>query len=145
MHDNIRIGTNPPFTVADFRSIYPHFGDDVIPEVILQMYIDLAQASIQQARWRDSWKIAMGWFIAHFATLYIQSITAANSPAAQVIAAGQAAGLTTSESAGDVSVSIDHNAIAQDLDGWAAWKLTIFGQQLATMGRLVGKGGMYVR
>jgi hypothetical protein len=34
--------------------------------------------------------------------------------------------------------------IADDLEGWAAWKLTTFGQQLATFGKLIGSGGMVV-
>jgi hypothetical protein len=131
--------------------MYPQFGPDgsttpkqLIPDPIIQMFIDLAHASIKEARWHGSWKIAMGWFVAHFLTLYLQGLASAGSPAAEVLAAGQAKGLNTSESVGDVSVSIDYNTIAQDLEGWAAWKLTIYGQQLATMGKLVGMGGMYV-
>lgn len=150
---NIKNGTNPAYTLTDFYAMYPAFAPRgtepdityLMPEIILQMYIDLAHACIKEARWKAYWKIGMGFFIAHFATLYLQSVTDANSSAAQVIASGQAKGLTTSESAGDVSYSQDINAIAQDLDGWAAWKLTAFGQQLATFGKLVGKGGMYIR
>ena len=29
--------------------------------------------------------------------------------------------------------------------GWAAWKLTTYGTQFATLARMVGKGGMYIR
>jgi hypothetical protein len=158
---NIRIGDNPSYALEDFYLEYAAFGPREIPPippssdpptitylinpVILQMYIDLANASIKEARWHSAWHIAMGWFVAHFATLYLQSMADANSTAAQVIAKGQTKGLMSSKSVGDVSVSYDFNSIASDLDGWAAWKLTAYGQQLATMGKIYGKGGMYVR
>jgi hypothetical protein len=150
---NVRDGDNPAYTLSDFYAVYPAFAPrgtapDVtylVPEAVSQMYLDLAHACIKEARWKTYWKMAMGLFVAHFVTLYLQSVTDAESSAVQVIAVGQAKGLTTSESAGDVSYSQDINTIAQDLDGWAAWKLTAFGQQLATFGKLVGKGGMYIR
>jgi hypothetical protein len=116
----------------------------LLPTIVIQMYINLATASIMQRRWHSYWKIAIGWFVAHFCTLYLESMANPGSSAAQVVAAGQARGLMASKGVGDVSVSYDYNSIAQDLEGWAAWKLTIFGQQLATVGKLVGKGGMMV-
>lgn len=149
---NIQSGSNPPFALSDFLSSYPQFGQvdvsgnytGIIPLAVLQMYLDLANSSVNQQRWQSYWQTAMGWFIAHFCTLYLQGSANINSPAADVLAAGQAKGLNTSESVGDVSVGVDYNLVAQDLEGWAAWKLTIYGQQLATIGKLVGKGGMYV-
>lgn len=157
---NILDGDNPPYTLEDFYLEYPAYGPRTTPApnpsdpptitylinpIILQMYIGLADASIKEARWHTAWHIAMGWFVAHFATLYLQGTADANSPAAQVLAKGQTKGLMASKSIGDVSVSYDFNSIASDLDGWAAWKLTIYGQQLATMGRIYSLGGMYVR
>lgn len=146
---NIRTGSNPPFLFTDFTAQYPQFGPDsngnyVVPQTVVQMYIDLASSCIQQARWQSYWHIAIGWFVAHFCTMYLQGTADPNSGAGAVLAAGKAAGLNTSESVGDVSASIDYDMVARDLDGWAAWKLTVYGQQLATVGKLVGKGGMYV-
>lgn len=146
---NIKVGSNPPYSLSDFLEVYPQFGpdsggNDVVPQPIVQMYIDFADACIREARWHSSWRIAMGWFVAHFLTLYLQGVADPDSGAAGVMAAGQAKGLNTSESVGDVSVSMDYTQIGQDLDGWAAWKLTIYGQQLATVGKLLGKAGMYV-
>jgi hypothetical protein len=146
---NVRTGDNPLYLFTDFILVYPQFGPDVsnsylIPEIIVQMYIDLAAVCIKETRWKAYWKIATGWFVAHFCTLYLQGMADPNSGAAAVLAAGQAKGLNTSESVGDVSVSMDYNTIGQDLEGWAAWKLTIYGQQLATIGKIVGKGGMYI-
>jgi hypothetical protein len=44
-----------------------------VPTVVLQLYLNLAWASLQVARWQEQWLIAMGWFIAHYATLWAQS------------------------------------------------------------------------
>ncbi len=146
---NVRTGDNPSFLFSDFIIMYPQFGpasDDtfLVPEIIIQMYIGLADACIKEVRWKAYWKFATGWFVAHFVTLYLQGTADPNSGAAAVLAVGQAKGLNTSESVSDVSVSMDYAEIGKDLDGWAAWKLTIYGQQLASVGKLVGKGGMYV-
>jgi len=146
---NLRTGDNPSYTLEDYLSMYPQFGSDsggvyLVPTVILQMYIDLANASIQEARYHGAWVLCMGFFVAHFATLYLQGTASPGSSAGQVLEAGRAQGLATSESVDGVSVSTDYNAIANDLNGWAAWKLTIYGQQLATIGKLMGKGGMMV-
>lgn len=145
---NIRTGDNPAYTLEDFVAVYPQFAESggtfLVPEAVMNMYLDLAHACIKEIRWHDSWKVAMGWFIAHFLTLYLQGSAAAGSDAAAVIRAGAARGLQSSKSVGSVSVSYDFSAAVSDIDGWAAWKLTIYGQQLATMGRLVGKGNMYV-
>lgn len=146
---NLKTGTNPPFTLDDFYLMYPQFGKDsdnnyVVPVEVQEMYFELANACIKEARWHKTWKLAMGWFIAHFLTLYVQGMADPNSGAASVLKAGQAQGLQTSMSAGDVSISIDYSTITTGIDGWAGWKLTTYGQQLANIGRLIGKGGMYI-
>lgn len=147
---NILPGTNPSYDSKDFFSMYPQFrtdanGDDLIPPIILQMYIDLASACVKQSRYRTAWAMCMGFFVAHFATMWLQGTVSPGSSAGQVLEAGKAQGLATSESVGDVSVSTDYSTIAVSLSSWAAWNLTIYGQQFATIGRMVGKGGMYVR
>lgn len=144
---NLRTGGNPPYAVGDFTSFYPQFGNNsqsqpVVPVAVIQAFINMANACVQQARWRSMWQVAMGLFVAHFCTLYLQTAADPNSGAAAVFEAGRAQGVITGESVGDVSYSADANL--SDLDGWAAWKLTAYGQQLASMGKLVGKGGMYV-
>ena len=63
--------------------------------------------------------------------------------ASQVLASASSAGMVTSESADGVSYSRDGSAL-NDLNGWAAFKMTTFGVQFATMAKLVGRGGMYV-
>ena len=116
----------------------------LVPAIMLIMYVSLATSTLMQARWHSYWAIAVGWFIAHFLTLYLQGMAAPGSNAATVMAAAAARGITASKSVGPVSVSYDLGAINNDLDSWAAWKLTIYGQQLATFGNMVGKGGIVV-
>jgi hypothetical protein len=108
------------------------------------MYLALAGEAIQIKRWRSYWKIGMGLFIAHFATLWAQSTAEPTGDAAGVLKAGAARGLVASKSVDGVSISMDYSLLNQDLTGWAGWKLTAFGIQLATLARLVGKGGMQI-
>lgn len=147
---NVLSGTNPSYALSDFLAMYPQYEADteenyLVPTIIIQMFIDLANAVVKQTRYKSYWKICMGLFVAHFTNLWLQGTANPGSSAAQVIEAGKAQGLVTSESVGDVSVSVDYNAIAGDLNGWAAWKLTVYGQQFATIGKMVGMGGMMVR
>jgi hypothetical protein len=151
---NIRSGENPAYTLSDFLSVYPGFGSysgqtptftGVVPEAVLEMFTDLANTCIQQARFHGAWEICMGYFIAHFATLWLEGNANAGSSAAAVLAAGQAKGLVASKGANDLSVSYDFSTIAKDLDGWAAWTMTNHGRNLASLAKLYGKGGMVVR
>lgn len=146
---NLKTGDNPEFTLQDFYEQYPQFGPDssnnyIVPQVVQELYLNLAHASVKEARWHTSWPLAMGWFMAHFLTLYVQGMADPNSGAAGVLRAGQTKGLNTSKSVGDVSVSTDYSLIASGIDGWANWMLTSYGTQLATIGRFIGKGGMAV-
>lgn len=145
----LRIGNNSSYTLDDFYAVYPQFGKNtagtyVVSEVIVQMYLDFANACIQEARWHSAWKSAMGWFVAHFCTLYLQGLEDPDSGAAAVIKAGQTRGLDTSVSVGGVSVSTDYSLALNGLSGWVNWSLTIYGQQIIQIGRLVGMGAMLV-
>jgi len=146
---NISTSDNPAFTLDDFASLYPGFDEDaegnrVVSPEIIEMYINLANACIKESRFNDYWKMCMGLFVAHFLTLWLQGSVSAGSNSAKVVEAGKAKGLVTSKSAGDISLGIDYNSISQDIDGWAAWKLTTFGTQLATISKLVSRGGMMI-
>jgi hypothetical protein len=147
---NIRFGTNPSYTSSDFFAIYPQFGstggDYPVSSptaylAYLTIIISLAQASISQNRWKDAWTLGMGLFIAHFMTLYLQSYNEAGTAANIVAASGLAKGIVVAQSAGDVSES--KQAIGA-LEEWGGFNLTIYGQQLADFGRLIGLGGMYI-
>lgn len=146
---NVIQSTNPSYTVNDFITLYPQFGPDtngnyIVPEIILQMYIDLASACVNATRYRSYWKLCMGFFVAHFTLLWLQGTVSPGSPAGAALEAGKAQGLATSESVDGVSVGTDYSIIASSLSGWAAFNLTVYGQQFATIGKLVGKAGMFI-
>lgn len=146
---NIKTGTNPPFTLEDFFKIYPQFGLNTenkyaIPLPVMEMYLNLANASINKKRWHNSWEIGMCLFIAHFLTLYIESTSNPDSGASGIIEAGRAKGLDTSMSVDGVSVSTDYGILAESVSGWASWRATSYGQQLTALGKLMGKGGMMI-
>ena len=110
-----------------------------VPVAVVAMFINLASAHLVQARWQDTWLVAMGWFVAHFLTLYAKSDGNPNSTTGQIAAQGLASGIQVSKSVGDVSVSYTP---VSGLDDWAAWNLTSYGQLLATMAKLIGAGPM---
>lgn len=145
---NIKGGDNPPFGVDEFKAIYPHFFgsacSEIIPDDVMNMYIEFANASLKEKRYKRAWKTVMSLFVAHFLTLYMQSVVDPESSASTVIQAGQTKGLTSSKSVDGVSVSYDFATAVNDLQGWAQWKLTNYGVQLATLAKAYGMGGMYV-
>lgn len=145
---NIKGGDNPPFGVDDFKLIYPHFFGEacknLIPIDVIEMYIEFAHASLKEKRYKRAWKTVMSLFVAHFLTLYMQSVVDPDSSASTVIQAGQTKGLTSSKSVDGVSISYDFGTAINDLQGWAQWKLTNYGVQLATLAKAYGMGGMYV-
>ena len=141
---NIRDGDNPPYTIADFRAAMPAFTAAMIPDEALQPYIDMATAIVKQARWHSLWKEGMRLFIAHFVSLYLEA-PAAGATRDEIRSAAKSGGTIASKTVGSVSVSYDTAQATSDLNGWAAWKLTNYGIQYASMARLLGKGGMLVR
>jgi len=153
---NIRTGTNPLYQVSDFLSVYPQFGTStpiapqivgiqVVPTMVMQLYIDLADASVKQSRWHTAWPIAMSLFVAHFCTLWLRGTASVDDSKDTIIDAGYTEGIITSSSVDGVSYSMDIASASNDLEGYAAWKSTSYGIQLATFAKMYGKGGMGVR
>ncbi|HEY3987947.1 MAG TPA: DUF4054 domain-containing protein [Acidobacteriaceae bacterium] len=113
----------------------------LVPVPVVNAFVALASACLVQARYQELWPVAMGWFIAHFLTLYLDTDGNPAATAATAAAQGAAKGIMTANSAGDVSVS--YQAL-EGLDGWAAWTLTKYGQQFATVAKMIGSGSMYI-
>lgn len=146
---NMKHGTNPPFTLENFYEVYPQFGQNaegnyIVPKIVLEMYLDMANACIKESRWHRQWKYGMCLFIAHFCTIYLQGVADVNGGVKGILEAGKTRGLDTSISVGDVSISTDYSITMSNIEGWDGWSLSTYGQQLITLGKLVGKGGMYV-
>lgn len=148
---NVKTGGNPPYTLDDFLMVYPNFqslfGDGEqgkIPMAVVQMYICFAYECISVKRWGCQWRMGMALFIAHFLTLYLEAQFPENATAQEVIAYGQAQGLITSKSVGDVSVSYDFSSAIQGVETWGQFTTTSYGLMFANLAKLLGKGGMYI-
>jgi hypothetical protein len=141
---NIRGGDNPPYDAQDFRDIMPSFTEDIVPNAIVQHFVDLADAVVKEARWREMWREGMRLYIAHNLSLYLAAQPVGDGLPALVSSAGTQ-GMATSKSVGAVSVSYDLGSVTNDLTGWGNWKQTVYGTQFATLARMVGMGGMFVR
>lgn len=113
-----------------------------IPLAVIQAYLNLAYASLMSSRWRELWVIAMGWYIAHFLTLYAQSMGNASSTPGQIAAQGLEQGLAVSKSAGPLSQTQQHLTA---LESWGAWAKTSFGTQLISQAQVMGAGAVYFR
>jgi hypothetical protein len=220
--NQVTLNNNALLTTANATLMV--FESSPIPPGVILMYLNLAYASLVQARWQEEWFTAMGWFIAHYCTLYarsdastvfetlqttihsetpvgavpgtaytlssippggtLQALTkngffqipnidymlngalitmaavttpgdalnatwlvqtqvfeAAALDGAQIAAQGLAGGIQTSKSVGDVSVGY---SVLNALEDWGAWNLTVYGQQLATMARVIGSGPMVI-
>jgi hypothetical protein len=131
-------------TKEEFLTLYPQFNSGNIPEAVLTMYLDLANKSIQEARWHEYHKVAVGLFTAHCCTLWLEGSTPNNAGAAEITAAGAAKGLVGSKSVSGVSVSYDNSSIFSDFAGYGSWKLTKYGLQLLSLLQIVGKGAIAV-
>lgn len=140
---NIREGENPPYTVKDFREAMPGFSSDVIGDSILVSYVEMAHSVVKEARWHSLWREGMRLYIAHFATLYLRT-PGEGATVASLISAGQTHGVIIGKTVGPISTSYDATQATGDLTGWAAWKLTTYGTQYATLAKMLGKGSMYV-
>lgn len=132
----------PCYGVEDFLAVYPQF-TKLVPYEMIEEYVRIAHRVVTGRRFGVYWRMAIGLFIAHFATLYLQSMKPEGSSAAAVLAAANS-GVVTSESADGVSHSMDISSYTSDLDGWAGFKLTTFGVQFASLCKIIGKGGLYV-
>lgn len=139
---NIKRDEHPPYTADDFLARYPQFEGNV-PDDVLDDYVEMGLACVNYRRFNHMWKTALGFYIAHFCTMYMQSMLPGETSAAAVVAKASSVGIITGESADGVSYSRDGSAL-NDLAGWAAFKATTFGVQFATIAKMVGKGGMYV-
>ena len=74
----------------------------------------------------------------------IKTYSQESSGPSQAAAKAQPAGVIKSATMGDTTVSYDNSAVTIGTEKWGSWNATQYGQQLATLARQVGMGGMYV-
>lgn len=151
---NIVSGVSGAYTEAMFYEDFPQFKDSnsattkgFVPSALMTLYIKMCNDAVAPARWGEVWRLAAGLFVAHYVTLYLRANKGnANGSATATKAAdtGAMIGIPTGASLGDASVSYDTSSITNATENWGQWNLTSYGQQFASMARLVSVGGGYV-
>lgn len=141
------------YTEEMFLEDYPPFknkntGENFVPSAMMNSFLKMANDVVSPDRWGETWRLAIGLFVAHYATLYLKTIQ--NNPdgstnIAAASAAGQNYGIVTSASLGDASVSYDTSAATNLTTNWGQWNLTAFGQQYASLARMMCMGGCYIQ
>lgn len=155
-----RVAANVPapgeagtYTIALFEADFPEFctktvsGNvatytSILPDAILQRYVDSANKAVLPSRWGDDWRMAAGLYVAHMAALRLQTYADGSTPT-QVAANAGNTGTIKSATMGDTSISYDNAATNAGTEKWGTWNLTKYGSQLATMARMIGIAGMY--
>ena len=116
----------------------------LVPEAMLDIFIGQANDSVLPSRWGSMWRYAAGLYVAHFSAMYLKTWSDGSASAAGVAASAGQPGAVKQATMGDTSISYDNTAITAGTEKWGAWNSTQYGQQLVTMARMAGMGGMYV-
>lgn len=116
----------------------------LVPDPMLQVFVNNANASILPSRYCEIWRYAAGLYVAHFSALYLKTYSDGSATPARAAATGQQTGLVKEATMGDTTISYDNEAITEASAKWGSWNATQYGQQLVTMARMIGMGGMYV-
>ena len=136
------------YTVEQFREDYPQFfnseGNFLGSLPMLEQIIQMANVSIQPDKWLDSWRYAVGLYVAHYATLSLRGYAASNETPQQAAASGALVGMVKSATLGDASVTYDTAAITAGTEDWGDLNSTTYGQILANRAKLIGMSGTYV-
>lgn len=135
------------YTAEMFQADYPQFytveGVCLLPESMLQNFIDMANSNIQPDRWLESWRFAVGLYVAHYVTLFLRTYAPSSVNTEQAAATGALVGIVKSATLGDSSVTYDTESIISGTEEWGDLNATTYGQLLATRAKLMGMGGMY--
>ncbi len=137
------------YTPAMFADDFPQFRDadsgiSFLPVQALDMFVNMANASIAPDKWLELWRYAAGLYVAHNATLYLRTFSTDARTAQAAAATGALSGVVTTAKMGDTSISYDIDALTKATEGWGDLNATTYGQMLATQARLVGMGGTLV-
>ncbi len=150
-------GEKGTYTSEMFQEDFPQFVKKVkqeegmepeiqclVPAAMLQVFLQNVNESILPSRYCGMWRYAAGLYVAHFSTLYLKTYSDGSVSAAQAATKGQQAGLVSEAAMGDTSIKYDNTAVMAAQAKWGSWNSTQYGQQLITMARMIGMGGMYI-
>lgn len=145
-------GKQGAYTESMFLEDYPPFknkdtGDCFVPSGMLNTFLAMCNDIVSPDRWGETWRFAAGLFVAHYSTLYLKTIQTApegSSNMASASAAGQIYGVVSSASLGDASVTYDTSASTNLTTNWGQWNLTAYGQQYASLAKMMTMGGAWI-
>src|ERR1035438_8809384 len=126
-----------PASVSGTFPLTIYVGPPIVPAQVINAYLNLASASLVQARWCDTWAMGIAYFVAHFATLYLRSEGNFSNPCGQAATAGLTSGIIISASAGGVSKGLK---TVPGIDDWGQWGMTAYGSILVGWARSLGAG-----
>lgn len=145
--------TQGNYTAEDFQQDFPQFytaGTEetpatcLVPATMLSEIISMANASVQPDKWLESWRYAVGLYVAHYCTLYLRAYAESSATPAQAAASGALVGVVQSATLGDSSVSYDTSALTKGTEDWGDLNATTYGQMLANKAKLIGMAGTLV-
>lgn len=148
---NVILTDNPPFTQEDFSAIFPIFKISKtslvktceIPQAVFNLFKAMADGAIKYDRYYDQWKYLMCLYIAHYMTLYLE--TQQGEPSSvNALKNALPIGIASSKSVDGLSVSYDFMGVTDGMEDYGTWKLTLYGQQLITLTKIYGHGGMWI-
>lgn len=116
----------------------------MVPESMLSVFLSQVNDSVLPSRWGSLWRYSAGLYVAHFSAMYLKTYAPESTSAGKVASSAQAVGVVKSASMGNTSISYDNAAVTAGTEKWGSWNATQYGQQLVTLARMVGMGGMYV-
>ena len=148
-------GERGSYTEIMFREDFPQFmstqpseGPEppgcLVPDGMLQSFIVQANDSVLPSRWGSMWRYAAGLYVAHFSAMYLKTYAPSSGSTAEAAGNADQIGVVKTATMGDTSISYDNSAVSAGTEKWGAWNATQYGQQLVTMARMVGMGGMLV-
>ena len=126
-------------TASLFRKMLPEFADSsVYLDEIIDVWLNLAIAQLDPARWGGLWQMGVSMFVAHQLAIGRQTQLQASRGGPP----GFAIGMVASKAINGVSVS--YNTSASLLKDGGDFNLTIYGIRFLSFARMVGTGGFQI-
>lgn len=121
---------------AQFRQDFPEFSTPQYSDSAINLWMNLAKATLPADRWCDYLDIGIELWVAHNLALAAGNQLTASAGGAP----GQIKGPVTSKSVDKVSVGYDSGAAAIQDGGF--FNLTTYGIQFLQLAQMVGTGGI---
>ena len=151
---NVILTDNPEYTLGMFQKVFKNFcieggtiepedGSEKIPTEVFNLFVGMAQASIKKDRYKSNWEYLMGLYIAHNLFLFLKA-SQGDPGATSALSSSLPFGIASSKSVDGLSISYDFLVSQDDYSGYGTWKLSVYGQQLITLTKPFGHGGIWV-